>query len=169
MAGATWPGRRRECGRLQHAVGSAIGVLAGVDPGARCPDHRGDHHHRHRLDLGLRRYRGWIPAADPDRVRAVDRVRGVLVLPVVLFLRRWRGGRLSGLLPGFEVPLHRALTVSILLGGAPRSLAIVNGTLAAAVRSEEHTSELQSLMRLSYAVFCLKKNKNKHTRHHTTT
>src|SRR3546814_3543496 len=31
------------------------------------------------------------------------------------------------------------------------------------VRSEEHTSELQSLMRISYAVFCLKKNKNKHT------
>src|SRR3546814_3053120 len=30
------------------------------------------------------------------------------------------------------------------------------------VRSEEHTSELQSLMRISYAVFCLKK-KNKHT------
>src|SRR3546814_9967234 len=28
-------------------------------------------------------------------------------------------------------------------------------------RSEEHTSELQSLMRISYAVFCLKKNKNK--------
>src|SRR3546814_8709764 len=30
-----------------------------------------------------------------------------------------------------------------------------------AVRSEEHTSELQSLMRISYAVFCLKKKKNK--------
>src|SRR3546814_9614233 len=28
------------------------------------------------------------------------------------------------------------------------------------LRSEEHTSELQSLMRISYAVFCLKKNKN---------
>src|SRR3546814_10919008 len=28
------------------------------------------------------------------------------------------------------------------------------------VRSEEHTSELQSLMRISYAVFCLKKNKH---------
>src|SRR3546814_1159433 len=28
-------------------------------------------------------------------------------------------------------------------------------------RSEEHTSELQSLMRISYAVFCLKKKKNK--------
>src|SRR3546814_3278481 len=31
------------------------------------------------------------------------------------------------------------------------------------VRSEEHTSELQSLMRISYAVFCLKKNKKKKT------
>src|SRR3546814_2655450 len=30
-------------------------------------------------------------------------------------------------------------------------------------RSEEHTSELQSLMRISYAVFCLKKQKNKPT------
>src|SRR3546814_1415033 len=30
-----------------------------------------------------------------------------------------------------------------------------------AIRSEEHTSELQSLMRISYAVFCLKKKKNK--------
>src|SRR3546814_10662993 len=29
-------------------------------------------------------------------------------------------------------------------------------------RSEEHTSELQSLMRISYAVFCLKKKKQKH-------
>src|SRR3546814_983145 len=32
------------------------------------------------------------------------------------------------------------------------------------LRSEEHTSELQSLMRISYAVFCLKKKKNKITR-----
>src|SRR3546814_6006942 len=32
-----------------------------------------------------------------------------------------------------------------------------------AFRSEEHTSELQSLMRISYAVFCLKKKKNKRT------
>src|SRR3546814_3653767 len=30
-------------------------------------------------------------------------------------------------------------------------------------RSEEHTSELQSLMRISYAVFCLKKKNNNHT------
>src|SRR3546814_2329619 len=31
------------------------------------------------------------------------------------------------------------------------------------LRSEEHTSELQSLMRISYAVFCLKKKNNTHT------
>ena len=37
------------------------------------------------------------------------------------------------LLPGFEVALHRALTEPILLGGAPRSFAILNGTLAAAI------------------------------------
>src|SRR3546814_831707 len=35
-------------------------------------------------------------------------------------------------------------------------------------RSEEHTSELQSLMRISYAVFCLKKKKKTNTQHHTT-
>jgi type IV secretion system protein TrbD len=34
---------------------------------------------------------------------------------------------------GFEVPLHRSLTEPILLGGAPRTVAISNGTLAAAV------------------------------------
>ena len=36
-------------------------------------------------------------------------------------------------IPGFEAPVHRALTEPILLGGAPRSVAIVNGTLAAAL------------------------------------
>jgi type IV secretion system protein VirB3 len=35
--------------------------------------------------------------------------------------------------PGFEVPVHRALTEPILLAGAPRGLAILNGTLAAAI------------------------------------
>lgn len=35
--------------------------------------------------------------------------------------------------PGFHAPVHRALTEPILLGGAPRALAIVNGTLAGAI------------------------------------
>ena len=34
---------------------------------------------------------------------------------------------------GFYAPIHRALTEPILLGGAPRAVAIVNGTLAAAI------------------------------------
>lgn len=39
----------------------------------------------------------------------------------------------AGLPDGFEAPLHRALTEPILLGGAPRTAAIANGTLAAAI------------------------------------
>src|SRR3546814_8596084 len=39
----------------------------------------------------------------------------------------------------------------------PEAIDLSEATLA--VRSEEHTSELQSLMRISYAVFCLKKKK----------
>src|SRR3546814_1811376 len=54
-------------------------------------------------------------------------------------------------------------TVSFRLSDEPVRLwphgCVVTGALA---RSEEHTSELQSLMRISYAVFCLKK-KNKNT------
>src|SRR3546814_4468873 len=43
---------------------------------------------------------------------------------------------------------------------------IHDGAFAGARRSEEHTSELQSLMRISYAVFCLKKiTHNKNTIH----
>ena len=34
---------------------------------------------------------------------------------------------------GFEAPLHRALVEPILLGGAPRAIAILNGTVAAAL------------------------------------
>ncbi|HEY5238697.1 MAG TPA: VirB3 family type IV secretion system protein [Rhizomicrobium sp.] len=34
---------------------------------------------------------------------------------------------------GFEIPLHRSLTEPILLAGAPRAVAIVNGTIAAAL------------------------------------
>src|SRR3546814_4005396 len=41
----------------------------------------------------------------------------------------------------------------------PKGLARAHGEIDA--RSEEHTSELQSLMRISYAVFCLKKKKDK--------
>src|SRR3546814_2587078 len=49
---------------------------------------------------------------------------------------------------------------------AGRGASVVAAPVDAAHRSEEHTSELQSLMRSSYAVFCLKKQKSDH-KHYT--
>src|SRR3546814_5349317 len=53
------------------------------------------------------------------------------------------------------------------------STSSVRSSVTGVMRSEEHTSELQSLMRISYAGFCLQKKKNTHTgvrnhRHNTT-
>src|SRR3546814_1387146 len=49
----------------------------------------------------------------------------------------------------------------VVIDGPPRVAGLMRSALLAAdlvlIRSEEHTSELQSLMRISYAVFCLKK------------
>src|SRR3546814_6978006 len=62
---------------------------------------------------------------------------------------------------------------AILRFKALRSDMVDGGTFADWPRSEEHTSELQSLMRISYAVFCLKKKKHIHSspstkkQHHT--
>src|SRR3546814_1430756 len=61
----------------------------------------------------------------------------------------------GGLTVGYEVDLF---------GRVSRDRKSTRGDLAAAQRSEEHTSELQSLMRISYAVFCLQKKKNTKTR-----
>src|SRR3546814_4078382 len=61
------------------------------------------------------------------------------------------GGRTSGQI--FEG--DRRFPVVIRLSEAQRA------DIGLLQRSEEHTSELQSLMRISYAVFCLKKKKNK--------
>src|SRR3546814_1298454 len=74
--------------------------------------------------------------------------------------------------------LFRSLAVAIVNTGSSDHAAVskqvagpvirrISGQIAVgpgagdAVRSEEHTSELQSLMRISYAVFCLKKKNNK--------
>src|SRR3546814_2628170 len=47
------------------------------------------------------------------------------------------------------------------IGGEDASILLIDRQAEGGVRSEEHTSELQSLMRISYAVFCLKKKKKK--------
>src|SRR3546814_5888744 len=67
---------------------------------------------------------------------------------------------------------HQRAAQVVVFRHAARAVAVVDGhahglPAGALHRSEEHTSELQSLMRLSYAVFCLKK-KN-YTYHITTT
>src|SRR3546814_2339679 len=67
-----------------------------------------------------------------------------------------------------ECPPVSACGGSLLLYFAPRAhrprRARIAGLLESGTRSEEHTSELQSLMRISYAVFCLtKKTKTKQT------
>src|SRR3546814_1751183 len=68
----------------------------------------------------------------------------------------------ASLAPGVD---HVAGAVErVMLPGklVPRGSHLVMAERGAMRRSEEHTSELQSLMRISYAVFCLKKkNKNK--------
>src|SRR3546814_3210927 len=65
-----------------------------------------------------------------------------------------------------EKPLVAALKGAQQIGFTIISLTV---SLVAVLRSEEHTSELQSLMRISYAVFCLKKNTNKQSHSNTTT
>src|SRR3546814_7668120 len=82
--------------------------------------------------------------------------------------RQWRGRAQGALLQGHANCGSRAAQAAMLDAEASPGTC-ENGGLPAAVpahglvdpprRSEEHTSELQSLMRISYAVFCLKKKK----------
>src|SRR3546814_7798559 len=68
----------------------------------------------------------------------------------------------AALAPGAHRPCRRQLPALLrpprVLGGV-RALRRLSLRLERVARSEEHTSELQSLMRISYAVFCLKKKK----------
>src|SRR3546814_3107957 len=58
---------------------------------------------------------------------------------------------------------QRETPYSKLSGGQKQRLSAALALVGNPERSEEHTSELQSLMRISYAVFCLKKKKKQHT------
>src|SRR3546814_7639258 len=76
--------------------------------------------------------------------------------------------RIHGAAFGGGVGLVACCDIAIGPEGAKFGLTESRLGLLPAVRSEEHTSELQSLMRISYAVFCLKKKK-KHPNHNTPT
>src|SRR3546814_5447736 len=58
--------------------------------------------------------------------------------------------------------LRKALAALWFISSAQSTTTTRHPPSAAVRRSEEHTSELQSLMRISYAVFCLKKKKYTH-------
>src|SRR3546814_9577204 len=59
---------------------------------------------------------------------------------------------------GFPIgrSVYNAESKAVRSGGAMTAIVADEQQAATAIRSEEHTSELQSLMRISYAVFCLK-------------
>src|SRR3546814_9993939 len=66
-------------------------------------------------------------------------------------------------LPG---PIRSSGTAAVVAAGAAAAAAGA-GVVPGVGRSEEHTSELQSLMRISYAVFCLKKKKKNKVETHS--
>src|SRR3546814_6649021 len=61
--------------------------------------------------------------------------------------------------------LHVRPVLNLKLDQDVKAMRAIAEEAFAMVRSEEPTSELQSLMRISYAVFCLKKKKTKHSKH----
>src|SRR3546814_1553387 len=72
-----------------------------------------------------------------------------------------RRAGLNALRQGGEPIAKMARAIAPVDEGNLRESIDVSTRLARSQRSEEHTSELQSLMRISYAVFCLKKKKKK--------
>src|SRR3546814_4619142 len=125
------------------------------------------------------RSRWWL--LRPDR-RQVAGLVAVGVAITILFERLatssvhpgwgWRYADAMPLLPGTEVGLSPLAQWIILpplaIWFVRRQLETRAPQLKSDNRSEENTSELQSLMRISYAVFCLKK-KNEHTQNSNTT
>src|SRR3546814_10341315 len=79
--------------------------------------------------------------------------------PVTGLGESWRlTGPSQWVIVGFYLLFTIGVFVYALIAGM-----IFGGILGAIARSEEHTSELQSLMRISYAVFCLKKKNINYT------
>src|SRR3546814_5417938 len=78
-------------------------------------------------------------------------------------------------IPGMDSVPYLTSTSALALDRLPKSLLVIGGGVIGVelgqmfsrlgvdvtIRSEEHTSELQSLMRISYAVYCLKKKKRR--------
>src|SRR3546814_5068644 len=94
-------------------------------------------------------------------------------LPIfsVMIVPRSDAGQLQVRWNGMGAPVIAHTMTMLREGAQPRLEIRVDGVDALnglGSRSEEHTSELQSLMRISYAVFCLKKKKNKKNQENNT-
>src|SRR3546814_3851581 len=117
-------------------------------------------------EAGLRR----LAAINHGRAKAA--AAELAKVPGVSVLNRGFFNEFTLLLPVEARPVIHALAEKGILGGVslgrlyPDNAGLANGLIVAVTetvteeRSEEHTSELQSLMRISYAVFCLKNKKN---------
>src|SRR3546814_4183677 len=93
-------------------------------------------------------------SAEATRIVEADEFAAVEhKIDVVVLDQRMRGVEHEHAAAHAEMPDH-AVDVVRMLG------VVVDLERHVVPRSEEHTSELQSLMRISYAVFCLKKKKN---------
>src|SRR3546814_10568214 len=68
-----------------------------------------------------------------------------------LMLKPYASGKVSAMLAGIVLGFSEVNSRTVMMPVAERTMA---------TDSEEHTSELQSLMRISYAVFCLKKKRH---------
>src|SRR3546814_299113 len=122
--------------------------------GPHGPDQRAPQPHRRGVRGDLRRSpRRAHREGPPPAPRPSGRCRGAAVAAALHRLRRAGAREQRGLLGsgrGAAGRSPRPPRAASRRGGAPR---------CGGARSEEHTSELQSLMRISYAVFCLKKKK----------
>src|SRR3546814_6268020 len=117
----------------QHEpTAGAAGAVVVQASGSTHADHAGGHDHGAMIADYRRRF--WVTL--------------VLTPPVLLLspmIQHWLGLAETISFPGDGLLLFALSTIVYVYGG----------------RSEEHTSELQSLMRISYAVFCLKKKNNR--------
>src|SRR3546814_3014706 len=105
--------------------------------------------HERAAPIGIPRHGGRVDAAARPAAHATEHGAPVVPLLPAAVRRAALGGAHAG--DGSPWPM----------AGSPPA-GMVAGRLAAAARSAEHTSELQSLMRISYVVCCLKKHNNKH-------
>src|SRR3546814_1054866 len=98
---------------------------------------------------------------------ALRLIDGICVAGVFVCLESWLGDRAEA---GTRGTILASYMVALYSGQAIGQLLLRSGGgVAPHVRSEEHTSELQSLMRISYAVFCLKKKTTTEEHQHITT